>query len=186
MTFDPGVSSLNVAVPLLNNPLGGIRSVDGGSNRWFTCHLTNPAGNGVQLDNNTNARVEIVDTLMHGTVQFSSATYSASASGGVATITLNRTGGSDGIVVFHFLPFRSGDSAQLGSDYDYFASGPGVDDNNNVIFQPGDTSQTFTLNLHVNNATAYPKSIHMSLNSPEFFFGATLGTVSNAVLNITP
>lgn len=187
VNFGSGVSSVTVAVPLLNNPLGGIRSVDGGSNRWFTCHLTGPTGTGVQLGNVTNARLEILDTLKHGTVQFSAATYTASASGGSANITFNRTGGSDGIVVFHFLPYRDGDSAQVGLDYDLFATNTGGDEfSNNLVFQPGETSKTVTLTLHVYNGTAYPKSVHMSLNTPEFFFGATLGAIGNATLNITP
>ncbi len=185
--FDSGVSSVTVAITLLNNPIGGIRPSDGGSNRWFTCSLAFPAGNFVQLGNVTNTRVEILDTLKHGTVQFSAASYTASAATGNADITLERTGGSDGIVSFHFLPYGDGDSAQPGADYDLFATNTGGDDfSNNLVFQPGETNKTISLTLFVNNATAYPKSAHLSLNTPEFFFGATLGTVSNAVLNITP
>ncbi len=185
VTFPAGSNSLTVAIPLLNNPIGGIRSVDRGSNRWFNCSLANPQGTSL-LGSVTSARVDIADTLNHGSVQFSAASYSASASSltpttGSVDIILNRTGGAAGIILVHFLPTHSGDTAQ--PPFDFY----GIADNteyNEVTFADGETSKVLTLNLNVYNTTSYPKTAHLSYNTLRF--GAVSGSISNAVLTITP
>jgi hypothetical protein len=181
VTFEAGVSSKNVSIPLLNNPLGGIRSVDRGSNRWFMCKLSNPTGTAAQLGNITNAHVEITDTLKHGTIQFNPVTYNASAASGSVNITVTRTGGSEGIVLAYFNPTRTGDTAVANTDFDGIALGTFF---NFIVFNPGETSKVITLSLF-SAAGSYPKTAHMSLNTPQLLFGATYG-VTNATLTITP
>jgi hypothetical protein len=183
VNFPAGSGSQTVSIPLINNPLGGIRSVDRGSNRWFACRISNPQGiPGTELGSITTARVDIQDTLKHGTIQFSAAHYTNSATGGLANITINRTGGSDGIVVAHFNPVTSGDTAIAGTDFDTVASN--TFESNELIFNPGETSKIITLTLFVNNGTAYPKTAHIKLNDPSY--GATFGSLPNSILHITP
>jgi hypothetical protein len=177
VSFAPGVSSANVPIPVLNNPLGGIRPNDGGTNRWFTCSLSNPQGPGSQLGSTATARVDILDTLKHGTVAFSARSYTNSAAGGNAAITINRTGGSDGTVLIYFAIVPGTAQPQSPADYDVNASGF-------YVFSPGETSKVVNVPLFVNNATAYPKTATLVLNTP--YFGDTVGAVSNVVLRITP
>ena len=163
VTFRAGSNSLTALIPLVNNPYGGMDIIGNGSNRWFTCTISNPQG--CQLGTTAGARVDILDTLAHGTVQFSAANYTNSAAGGSA-----------GIIAVYYAMFKPGDTAVPPADYDASVS-------DCQIFNPGATTHTVTVPLHVHGA-AYPKKASLYLNTP--VFGATLGTISNAVLTITP
>ena len=182
VNFPPGSASQDVPIPLLNNPLGGIRPVDHGSNRWFQCIISNPAGNGLQLGSITNARVNISDTLAHGTIAFGPTNYLGTVSGGTVDLTITRSGGSDGIATAYFNPFRTGDTAFATVDYAIFAANTF---NNHVVFGDGETSKVITMTLLSGGGT-YPKTSHPRLNTPELLFGATYSTRTNAVVTITP
>jgi hypothetical protein len=183
VNFPAGVSSTNVLIPVLNNPIGGIRPVDGGTNRWFNCQLFNPQSpGGASLGSTTVARVDILDTLKHGMVQFGAAAYSGSTNVGSVNITLTRTNGSEGIVTAYLNPFHSGDTAFPTVDYDIFA---GNTFNNHIVFNPGETNKIITMFLFSPGGT-YPKTSHLNLNTPEFLFGGSFGPRTNAVLTITP
>jgi hypothetical protein len=113
-----------------------------------------------------------------GSLQFSSATYSTGEGAGTATITVTRTGGSDGTVGVNYA--TSNGTATGGA-----SCAPGVDFVNTsgtLTFLNGVTSQTFNVTL-CNDATDEPdETINYGLSNATG--GATIGTPSTAVQTI--
>src|SRR5262249_47711275 len=107
-----------------------------------------------------------------GALQFSNATYSVNENGGTATITVTRTGGSDGSVSVNYA--TSNGTATAGSDYTA-ASGT-------LTFGAGETSKTFTIPITNDTAVEGNETINLTLSSPTG--GATLGSQTSAVLTI--
>jgi subtilisin-like proprotein convertase family protein len=109
-----------------------------------------------------------------GTLEFSSATYSASEGSGNATITVNRTGGSSGAVSAQFNTVAGG-TAVAGSQYTT-TSTP-------VNFADGQTSQTVNVPM-LDNTTVEGanRTVNLALSAPTG--GASLG-LSSAVLAIS-
>lgn len=116
-----------------------------------------------------------------GALQFDNATYSVDESGPVATITVTRTGGSDGAVSVDYATVAGGTAnggASCGAGVDYvttsgtvsFVDGDDAPKTFNVpICDDPDVEGDETVNLELTNATG----------------GATIGTPSTAVLTIT-
>jgi hypothetical protein len=109
----------------------------------------------------------------NGIVQFSNASYTVGENAGVATITVNRSGGGDGAVSVSYA--TSDGSATAGSDYTSasgtisWANGEQGPKSFDVpIIDDGTYEGNETINLSLTNATG----------------GATLGTQTSAVLNI--
>jgi hypothetical protein len=121
------------------------------------------AANNVLLNVNASA----------GTLQFSSATYTAAEGSAGATITVTRTGGGNGTFTVHYA--TSDGSAHAGTDYTA-ASGT-------LTFHPGDTSKTFTVPLLNDGLADGSETVNLTLSSPTG--EATLGNPSAAVLTIT-
>ncbi len=174
VTFPPGSATQTINIPLINNPYGGNSPIGFGSNRWFSCSIANPQG--ASLGTITSAQVAIADTLHHGTVQFSSATATASAASGAVTFNLTRTGGSDGKVYVYFSNDTTTGTATNGIDY--------ASPSSFQFFDSGVTNLTVTVPLQVSSNIPYPKIAVFLLNTP--YFGVTIGSVSNSVLTITP
>ena len=89
LTFGPGVRTATVSVPIINDTLAeGTETV--------SLSLSNVAGGTppALLGVRNTAVLNIVDDDVAGSVQFSKATYSVSEAGGLATITVTRTGGT--------------------------------------------------------------------------------------------
>jgi hypothetical protein len=73
--------------------------------------------NGAVLGSISTAVLTIVDNDSAGSLQFTSATYSVSESGGSATITVSRTGGTGGVVSVNYTTTVAGSTATAGTDY---------------------------------------------------------------------
>lgn len=107
-----------------------------------------------------------------GTLQFSAASSSVTE-GGLATITVERIGGSDGTVTVHYAAASS--SATLGQD---FAASSGT-----LTFANGVTSQSFTVQTSDDSLVEGLEAVSLSLTSPTG--GASLGARQRSLLTIT-
>jgi hypothetical protein len=114
-----------------------------------------------------------------GTLQFSAPTYSVGEAGPVATITVTRTGGSDGTVGAQYATSNGtatgGASCTGGIDY--------VTTSGTVTFVGGDTSETFTVPICNDLLDEPDETLNLALSNPTG--GAVLGSPSSAVLTIT-
>src|SRR6185436_19528331 len=135
--------------------------------------LTNPTS-GAALGSQATATLTITsdDVAQPGALQFSAASYAVSETQATATITVTRTGGSDGTVAVNYA--TSNGTATAGSDYTA-ASGT-------LNFDAGETSKTFTVPIINDTAVENPETVALTLSSPTG--GATLGTQATATLTI--
>ncbi|MCY7346197.1 MAG: hypothetical protein LH614_08225, partial [Pyrinomonadaceae bacterium] len=108
-----------------------------------------------------------------GALQFSGATYSANENGGTATITVTRSGGSDGAVGVNYA--TSNGTATAGSDY--------TATNGALSWNAGEAgSKTFTVPILDDNLLEGDETVNLTLSSPTG--GATLGSPNTAILTI--
>ncbi|MEO6394005.1 MAG: Calx-beta domain-containing protein [Pyrinomonadaceae bacterium] len=116
-----------------------------------------------------------------GTLQFSSATYTVTEAGPVATITVTRTGGSNGIVGASYATVAGGTAtggAACGAGIDYVNTSGTVSFGNGVT-----TAQTFDIPMCDDAPDKVDETVNLALTLPTG--GATLGTPNTAVLTIT-
>jgi hypothetical protein len=113
-----------------------------------------------------------------GTLVFSSATYSVDESGPTATITINRTGGSDGTVTVQYAssPGTATGGASCGGSVDY------VNTSGTATFVNGDTSETFTVPICQDPTDEPDETVNLALSNATG--GAVIGSPANAVLTI--
>jgi uncharacterized delta-60 repeat protein len=165
VTFNPGITSQTVTVQVY-----GDTNVE--PDRTFFLNLTSP-GHAVI------ARAQGIGAILadHGAntgrVQFSAASYTVSESGGLATITVLRVGGSTGTIQVNYA--TSDGTGVAGKDYAPAAG--------NLIFNDGETSKTFTVSIVDNKVHDSDKTVNLTLTNPASG-GARLGTQSTAVLTI--
>ena len=127
---------------------------------------------GSALGTMTEEPLKIIDiNTSPGVLGFSSPAYSVTSDGGTATITVTRTGGSDGVVQVGYI--TSDGTASNHLDYSSVT--------NTLTFGGGVTSQTFTIPIIKVTVAQPDKTVNLRLNTPAG--GATLGQ-SNAVLTI--
>jgi streptogramin lyase len=108
-----------------------------------------------------------------GALQFSAASYSVNESAGTATITINRIGGSDGVVTVQFT--TSDGSALAGTDYTAVTQ--------TVTFADGDTTpKTVDIPILQDLLAEGNETINLTLSDPTG--EATLGIPSQAILTI--
>ncbi len=116
----------------------------------------------------------------NGTIQFSSATYAVTEGTATVTITVTRTGGSDGAVSASYATSNGtadGGAACTTAGVDYISK------TGTVTFGAGSsTSQTFTISICDDAAVENSETVNFTLSSPTG--GATLGTQNTAVLTI--
>jgi uncharacterized repeat protein (TIGR01451 family)/uncharacterized delta-60 repeat protein len=127
----------------------------------------------------SNAVITIVDNdSPNGRVNFSSPTYTTNENGTAATITVNRSGGSQGTLAVNFA--TSNGTAVSGTDY------TGI--TNVLSWNPGDISPTnVTILLNDDQLVNGPRTVNLRLRSPTVngvTNNAVLGSISNAVLTI--
>jgi hypothetical protein len=138
----------------------------------FTVTLSN-AVNAVVGDNGT-VTVTIIN-VPPPTVQFASATYTVSESGGTAAIevTLSAAAGTIVTVNYQTADGPSPNGAVAGTDYTATSGA--------LTFAVGDTSQTFSVPIINHGLYALSKTVTLTLSDPS---GASLGTPSTALLTI--
>lgn len=107
-----------------------------------------------------------------GTLQFDNATYSAGEADGTATITVERTGGSDGEVTVDYA--TSNGTATSVSDY--------TASRDTLTFADGQTTKTFAVPITDDQADEPDETVNLILSNPQG--GATLGTPTDATLTI--
>ena len=163
LTFAPGVTVRTFTVPIRNDSLPE-------PDRTILLTLSGPAG-GAALGPQSTAQIVVQDDDAPGTLQLSGAGYRVTE-GGIATITVTRTGGSGGTVGVNYT-VTSGTAT---SGVDYLATS-GV-----LTFAPGVTRQTFAVQTLDNVAVDGDRTLTFTLDQPTG--GATLGTPSVAVLTI--
>ena len=164
---DGDSASKTFSVPILNDSI-----YEG--NETVNLVLNSPTG-GATLGSPSTAVLTISDNEVPqpGALQFSSPTYSVSESGGSVTITVRRTGGSDGAVAVNYAT-RNG-TATAGSDY---TSGSGT-----LSWGNGDiANKTFSVSILNDGVYEGNETVNLALSNPTG--GATLGSPSTAVLTI--
>lgn len=108
-----------------------------------------------------------------GALQFSAATYSVNEGGGTATITVTRTGGSNGAVSVDYA--TSNGTANAPSDYSAT--------NNTLSWASGDSSaKTFSIAINDDALVESNETINLTLTNAAG--GAALGGTNSAVLTI--
>jgi len=128
-TFAPGDLSETITVPILDDT-----ALEG--NEDFTATLSNPSG-GAVLGVADTATVTILDDPP-GTAQFSVASINTTEDAGTATLTVTRTGGTEGPLTVNY---ATADGTATAPD-DYIAA------SGSVTFPAGDsTPQTITITL---------------------------------------
>ncbi|HXG09537.1 MAG TPA: Calx-beta domain-containing protein, partial [Gemmataceae bacterium] len=123
-------------------------------------------------DPGVDGGVTIGTAATPGQLQFSAATYSVNENAGSATVTLTRTGGSDGAIAVTFA--SSGGTATAGVDFTATTT--------TVSFSAGQTVATVTIPIINDNIDESDETVNLALTGPTG--GATLGTPNTAVLTI--
>ncbi len=146
-----------------------------GTNNTIFLTLSNATG-GAYLGFQSNAVLTITNTIVNaGSLQFSSSNYTALQSDASATITIERSGGSNGAVQVDYATVLGG-TAVGGEDY--------VTNAGTLSWIDGDSSpKTFDVALLNNQQPGTNKTVFLALSNPTG--GALLGSQSNAVLTIT-
>jgi hypothetical protein len=163
VTFPINTSVRNISVPIVDNTIVQ-------SNRSFNFGISNALG-GVPLGSTSNAVVTIVDNDFPGIVQFATNKFSA-MEGSNAVIKIIRTAGLAGGVTVQFS--MAGGTATSGTDYSNATSG--------VVFNAGETNKSILVPLTLDQLSEPTETVGLFLS--DVTGGATLGTVSNATLNI--
>lgn len=119
-------------------------------------------------------RLTITDNDFNfGVFNFATTNYTVNEGAGSASITVIRTNGSVGAVSIKYATVTGG-SATPGADYTVVT--------NTLTFAPGQTVRTFSVPIVNDTSVEFDETIRLILFEPTG--GATLGSVSNAVLTI--
>ncbi len=133
--------------------------------------LSEPTG-GATLGPRSTSDLTIIDSDVGGSVKFSLAAYSRSETGGLATITVTRTGGSASGVTVDFDTMDL--TATAGEDYTAVPA--------TLVFASNQVSQTVLIPVLNDSLAEGNEAVQLTLRNPGG--GATLGVISNAVLTI--
>jgi hypothetical protein len=153
------VSILNPATPDPEDP------------ETVTVTLTSP-GTSLVLGDPSTATLTINDDDPPGLLDFKSLSYSASETGGVATITVERVGGVGGPVAVDYT--TSDGTATAGSDYTATSG--------TLTWASGDSAdKTFTVPIAWDGRGEGPETINLALSNPD---GADLGPNTAAVIHV--
>jgi C1A family cysteine protease len=113
------------------------------------------------------------DIPQPGQIQFGSSNYSVNEAGGSVTLTVTRSGGSDGSVSVTYA--TNDGTAAAGSDYTAVSG--------TITFTDGDTNpKTFSIAIQNDGLIEGSETVNLTLSSPTG--GAGLGSPSTAVLTI--
>ena len=140
-------------------------------NETVNLALDNPHG-GAALGSPSAAVLTIVDNDEATNVQFSASSYQVAENAGPATITVNRSGSTQGAVSVDYATTNG--SATAGSDYTATSG--------TLSFAAGQTSATFDVPVTDDATDEANETVNLTLSNPGG--GATLGSPSTAVLTI--
>lgn len=164
LTFGPGVSTQTFSVPILDDKLND-------SSKTVRMALSDPT-NGAVLGTQSTATLTITD-FEEGQLAFDQPTYFVEENVGNATITVTRTGGSQGSVSVQYA--TSNGSAISGVDYTT-ASGT-------LVFANGETTKTFSVPITNRSGSSGDRFLNLTLTNAGG--GATLGSQATATLTIS-
>jgi hypothetical protein len=140
---------------------------------WENCASYSYNYTGYLDEQGFNVMHYTINVQAPGTLQFSAATYSVNENGGSATITVTRTGGSNGAVGVSYA--TSNGTATAGSDYTATSG--------TLSWANGDTaSKTFSIPILDDSVYEGNETVNLTLTNATG--GATLGSPSTAVLTI--
>ncbi|HEX3912364.1 MAG TPA: Calx-beta domain-containing protein [Steroidobacteraceae bacterium] len=165
---DGDASAKSFSIPISNaNPFS--------NSKTFTVALNSAAGSGAMVGTPSSASVTIVGDKAApvGSVEFGAASYSVAQNAGKATMSVDRTGGSNGALSVTYTA-KNG-TAVAGSD---FTATTGT-----LQWADGDASAK-SVSIPVSNATPFSgtKSFTVALSSPSI--GATISNPGTATMSI--
>ncbi|MGH7357889.1 MAG: Calx-beta domain-containing protein, partial [Candidatus Rokuibacteriota bacterium] len=167
LEFHQGETSKTFTVPVNDN------TVDN-TPKTVNLTLTSPGG-GALLGVRDVAVLTIGDNDVPGTIQFSSATYSANENAGTVTITVTRSGGNASPTTVQYA--TSDGTGHAGEDYE-LATGTLTFD----ATGPGATTQTFAVTILNNGLPDGNRTVNLTLDNQSS--GATLGIKKTSILTI--
>lgn len=142
-------------------------------NETFNVNLSGPTG-GATIGTPATEVVTIIDNAPAGTVQFSTPAYSVAESAGTVTVTVTRTGGSNGPIT---VTYATGNGTAT-SPSDYAAS------TGTVTFAAGDTApKTINIPIVSDSIPEPPETFTLTLSNPT---AGSLGPQSVTTVTITP
>ena len=166
------VSPKTIVIPLLNSHVIG-------TNRVFGVALSNPMLNGVStpalFGATTNATVTIINDNNYGTIEFSAPGYVVNENGGYSTVTVVRTGATNGTATVNFATANA--TAFAGTNY--------VTTNGVLTFVPGQVAASFNVRILDDGRTnPPPASFFFQVNLSNPGTGVALGSPTNANVSI--
>jgi large repetitive protein len=168
MTFTGTITNINNALNgLVFEPTNGY---DGPATLQIVTNDQGNTGSGGALSDTDTINITVIQG---GILAFSSATYTVNEAAGTATITVNRTGGSNGTTKVDYT--TSNGTATAGQDYTT-ASGQ-------LTFNNGVTTQTFTVPITSDALDEADETINLTLSNVTG--SGDLGSPATAVLTIT-
>jgi ELWxxDGT repeat protein len=165
VNFEAGETRKTVAIPIVN---------DTAFEGTETIELTLTNSQGATIGTQSTATLNIIDNDANsGTIAFSAAEYTVNENGiPVSTVTLTRTGGSDGVVSVRVN--LNNNTAIAPNDYN---NAPIT-----VSFADGETSKTINIPIVNDAIVENTEKIALSLSNPTG--GAVIGSQDSAVVNI--
>jgi hypothetical protein len=164
LTFAAGETVKTFSLPILNDQVWR-------GSRTVKLSLSNPAGGG-KIGSAATMTVTINDDEIPGVLQFAASTVSVTEASGLAVLTVNRTGGSNGRVEVGYA--TSNVSALAGRDYEA-ASGT-------LVFEDGEIRKTIEIPILTSKSAESAESFKVLLTAPTT--GATLGSIKTATVTI--
>ena len=166
LTFSPGQSDLQFAVPIINNNLAE-------GNKIVNLVLSNAMNTTIGLLSPSNAALTIIDTVAApGQLYFSATNFTAYSGDGNAYLTVLRTNGSSGSVSVTYSTVAG--TAQPGLNY--------VGTTNTLTFGGGETVKSAVVPLVNNGIVQGPVSLSVLLSNPTG--GSTLTAPTNSTLTV--
>jgi glucose/arabinose dehydrogenase len=162
LTFADGETFKNVVIPILNDT-----AVE--EPEEFGFGLSEPTGAGLGI--NRTALIQIIDDDATASYAFSNSNFNVDENGGRVTVTVQRSGSTTNAGSVSYA--TSNGTATSGADYTATSG--------TLNFAPGQTSQTFTVQILDDVAGERNETINLTLRNPS---GGGLGTQLTATVTI--
>ena len=166
LSFAPGETNKSFMVQLINET-----NFEGA--QTFSVQLANPVGATIGLD---KATVVIGDDDTPGSVEFVQSIYSVNETGGSASITLRRVGGSVGVISVSYATSGGTATPGVGSDY--------LPVSGQVTFASGQTTTNFVIPIFDDALVEGTETVGLILSTNANSNGAFIGAQGTATLLI--